>query len=98
MIASEPESGLADYKGSAFRLAAEAAMACVPGVDACAPYIMTGGSDSRFFDIVSDQCIRFLPFTITAEQMDSIHGVNECLNIDSLAPAVDYYKYMYRHV
>lgn len=98
VIASEPESGLADYKGSAFRLAAEAAMACVPGVDACAPYIMTGGSDSRFFDIVSDQCIRFLPFTITAEQMDSIHGVNECLNIDTLAPAVDYYKYMYRHV
>ena len=98
VLAAEHESGLADYDGSAFRLAAEAAMAVVPGVDACAPYIMTGASDSRFFDMVSDQCIRFLPFTITAEQMDSIHGINECLDIDTLAPAVSYYRYMYTHL
>lgn len=98
VIASEPESGLTDLNGSAFRLVSEAVMASVPGVDACAPYIMTGASDSRFFDPVSDQCIRFLPFTITAEQMDSIHGVNECLDIDTLAPAVSYYRYMYTHL
>lgn len=98
IIHREPESRLADHKGEAFRLASEAVMATVPGVDACAPYIMTGGSDSRFFDKLSDQCIRFLPFTIDAEQMESIHGINECVAVDTLVPAVDYYKYMYRHV
>ena len=98
VIESEPESRLADFRGDAFRLACEAVKACIPGVDACAPYIMTGGSDSRFFDIVCDQCIRFLPFTIDAEQMETIHGVDECLSLDTLVPAVDYFRYMYRHV
>ena len=98
VIQEEPESRLADFRGDAFRLVKQAVMNTVPGVDACAPYIMTGGSDSRFFDIVSNQCIRFLPFTIDKEQMDSIHGVNECVSIDTLVPAVDYYRYMYQHV
>ena len=98
VIQEEPESRLADFRGDAFRLVKQAVMNTVPGVDACAPYIMTGGSDSRFFDIVSNQCIRFLPFTIDKEQMDSIHGVNECVSIDALVPAVDYYRYMYQHV
>ena len=98
VIQREPESRLADHNGEAFRLVTEAVRATVPGVDACAPYIMTGGSDARFFDMLSDQCIRFLPFTIDAEQMESIHGVNECVAVDTLVPAVDYYRYMYEHV
>ena len=98
VIQYEPESKLADFKGEAVRLVSEAVMATVPGVDACAPYIMTGGSDARFFDRLSDQCIRFLPFTIDAEQLESIHGINECVAIDALVPAVDYYTYMYKHV
>ena len=98
VIQKEPESRLADHKGEAFRLVSEAVMAAVPGVDACAPYVMTGGSDARFFDELSDQCIRFLPFTIDAEQMDSIHGINECVSVDTLVPAVDYYRFMYEHV
>lgn len=98
VVQAEPESRLADFRGEAFRLVKQAVVNTVPGVDACAPYIMTGGSDSRFFDIVCDQCIRFLPFTIDAEQLDSIHGINECVSIDTLVPAVDYYRYMYQNV
>ncbi len=98
ILNKEPESGLADFRGSAFRLAAEAVKASVPGIDECAPYIMTGASDSRFFGKLSDQCIRFLPYTIDSEQMDSIHGVNEYVAMDTLVPAVDYYRYMYQHV
>ena len=92
------ESGLTDHTGRAFRLVEEAVMATVPGVDACAPYIMTGASDSRYFGRVCDQCIRFLPFTISNAQMDTIHGINECLDRDTLVPAVDYYRYMLQHV
>ena len=98
VLESEPESRLVDFRGEAFRLVKQAVSACIPGVDACCPYVMTGGSDSRFFDKLSDQCIRFLPFTIDVEQLDSIHGINECVGIDTLVPAVDYYRYMYQHV
>ena len=98
VIEKSVESRLADHTGPAYKLVEEAVMATVPGVDTCAPYIMTGGSDSRFFDKACDQCIRFLPFIITAEQMDSIHGINEYVDISTLVPAVDYYRYMMLHV
>ena len=92
------ESSVTDFSGKAFRLVEEAVAAALPHVDACAPFIMTGASDARFFGRLSDQCIRFLPFLISDEQMDSIHGVNECLDADNLVPAVDYYRYMLTHV
>ena len=82
----------------AFRLVEEAVAAALPYVDACAPFIMTGGSDARFFGRLCDQCIRFQPLLISDEQMESIHGVNECLDADNLVPAVDYYRYMLTHV
>ena len=95
---SSVESGMADYTGKAFKLVEEAVAATIPGVDACCPYLMTGGSDSRYFARVCDQCIRFLPFTIDAEQMDTIHGINESVDLSTLVPAVEYYKYMMQHV
>ena len=98
VIQREPESRLSDFRGEAFLLVRQAVRNCVPGVDDCAPYVMTGGSDARFFDKLSDQCIRFLPFTIDAGQMDSIHGINEYVSVDTLVPAVDFYRFMYQNV
>ena len=98
VLEKEVPSGLADHTGKAFRLVEEAVRAAIPGVDACVPYIMTGASDSRYFDRVCSQCIRFLPFSIDAAQMDSIHGVDEWVALDTLTPAVDYYRYLMQHV
>ena len=97
VISSGCESRLTDFNGAAYRLVEEAVKATIPGVDACAPYIMTGASDSKYFDRVCDQCIRFLPFTIDADQMGTVHGVNECVDVATLTPAVDYYKYVMQH-
>ncbi len=90
-------SGLADIEGSAFRLAEKALKEVFPDV-VPAPYIMTGASDARFFDRVCSQCIRFLPFRISDEQLDSIHGLNENLDLDTLVPAVSYYKVLMKEV
>ena len=57
---------------------------------------MTGASDSRFMSRISDQCIRFAPFHITDEQMASIHGANENVDVRSLLPAVQFYKTIIR--
>ena len=82
---------LADYNGTAFRLTERAVRAVFPDVTPT-PYIMTGASDSRFYDEISDQCIRFVPFRIDRQQLDSIHGVDENVDIAALAPAVDWYR------
>lgn len=91
-------SGLADPRCDAFKLIEEACAAVLPQVDRVVPYVMTGASDSRYMDRICDQCIRFLPFTITDEQMGSIHGLNECVDVDNLEPAVDFYKYLMQHI
>lgn len=91
------ESPVSDFRSDAFALVEKAVSAVFPGVRTT-PYIMTGASDSRFMARVSDQCIRFVPFKISEQQLESIHGVNENVDLSALAPAVDFYKYILREV
>ena len=86
-------SRITDHTQDGFALVRQAVKAVFP--DAVpAPYLLSGASDARFFDRVSDQCLRFLPFFADDGQLASIHGTNENLNLDALAPAVDFYRYM----
>lgn len=87
------ESSLSGHNSAAFRLVEQAVSHTFPGV-ITSPYMMTGASDSRFMSRVSDNCIRFAPFKITQEQMDSIHGINENIDLSALVPAVEFYKYI----
>lgn len=86
-------SPLSDYQSEAFALVERAVSAVFPGVIA-SPYLMTGASDCRYMSRVSENCLRFAPFRITQEQMDSIHGINENIDLSALAPAVDFYRYI----
>ena len=90
-------SPLSDHRSEGFRLVEQAVSAVFPGV-ITSPYLMTGSSDSRFMSRVCDTCLRFAPFLITQEQMNSIHGIDENVDISSLAPAVDFYRYMITEV
>ncbi len=90
-------SRLTDHRGEAFRLTEKAVRAVFAGVEPV-PYVMTGASDSRFFDRVSDQCIRFLPFTIDEQQLASIHGADENVNTDTLEKAAEFYRFLMREV
>ncbi len=84
-------SRITDYTSEQFHLVEDTVTEFFPDVTPV-PYIMNGASDSRFFDRVSDHCIRFAPFLIDHEQLASIHGLNENVDIETLAPAVDFYK------
>lgn len=86
-------SPLSGSDTAAFRLVERAVSATFPGV-ITSPYLMTGASDSRFLSRVCDNCIRFAPFTISDEQLASIHGIDESVDLATLAPAVDFYKYI----
>lgn len=86
-------SPLSDYHTDAFNLVEKAISAVFPGV-ITSPYVMNGASDCRFMSRVSNNCLRFAPFQITDEQMDSIHGLNENIDLKSLVPAVEFFKYI----
>lgn len=86
-------SPLSDCNTEAFRLVEQAVSKVFPGV-ITTPYLMTGASDCRYMSRVSDNCLRFAPFRITQAQMDSIHGLNENVDLSALVPAVDFYKHI----
>ncbi len=87
------DSPLSDHNSSAFKLVEKAVGASYSGVKT-SPYVMNAASDSRFMSRVCDNCLRFAPFSISQEQLASVHGIDECVDVDTLAPAVDFYRYV----
>lgn len=87
------DSPLADYRSDAFKLVEKAIEHSYSGVRV-APYIMTGCSDARFFANLTDNCFHFVPFIIDEQQLESIHGINECVDTETLEGAVDFYKFL----
>ncbi len=89
------ESDITDFNGEAFRFIEKAVTSVFPEYRAV-PYIMNAATDSRYFCSVCDSCLRFVPFKINKQQLDSIHGIDENVDVETLAPAVDFYKYVIR--
>ena len=84
-----------DYKNKPFRMIEEVAAEIYPGVGIC-PYVMTGGTDAKFYRDLSENCLRFAPLYIDGQQYESIHGLNENVYQGALPLGVDFYKGMIR--
>lgn len=85
------ESPISDYSAKEFAMIEQTIAEIYEGAKTC-PYVMTGASDCRFMSGLSKNCYRFTPFKINSEQLDSIHGVNENVDVKCLDKAVDFYK------
>ena len=90
------DSPISDHNSDAYKLI-ESAVTDVFRDVKTTPYIMTAASDSRFMWRVSKNCLRFAPFSITDEQLEGIHGLNENVDLSCLAPAVDFYRYIIKN-
>lgn len=93
VIYADAPCPVVDYKGAPFKRLEEVAAEVYPGVGIC-PYVMTGGTDAKYYKEVSDHCLRFAPLYINAQQYASIHGLNENISQASLTYGVDFYKKM----
>ena len=82
---------IVDYKSAQFELV-EAAVGEVYGAIGTCPYPMTGGTDCKFYNEVTDHAVRFSPIYMTAQQLNSIHGIDENITVAALPQAVDFYK------
>lgn len=80
-----------DIHGSGWRHVVAAIEKTFPGLT-YSPYVMTGATDSRFYQDVCDHCIRFAPIVYGPEQMKGMHGLNENIEVACLPGAVDFYK------
>ena len=91
------ESGITDFKGEAFRFIEKAVNEIFPDYKPV-PYVMNAATDSRYFNRVCDNCVRFVPFKIDNQQLNSVHGIDENVDIATLEPAVDFYRYVLKEV
>ncbi|MBQ0017928.1 MAG: M20/M25/M40 family metallo-hydrolase [Clostridiales bacterium] len=80
-----------DITSDAYKLVESVIGRVFPKLPVC-PYVMTGGTDAKFYQKICDACIRFSPVLYGPAQMKGMHGINECLDICSLPGAVDFYK------
>lgn len=88
-------SSVTDFRSEGYKTVEKALGKIFDGVIP-APYIMTGASDCRYFSLVSDCCLRFVPIRVSDDQIGTIHGFDENIDVSAIAPAVDFYKLLMR--
>ena len=87
------ESPITDHNKEGFRFLSKAVEETFPGVIPV-PYVTTGASDCRYLSVLSENCLRFVPFYIDKQQYGSVHGEDENVNLSCLPKAVDFYCYV----
>ena len=60
------------------------------------PYLMAGGSDSRKYEGLSENILRFSCIRMTNEDLDSIHSTNERIHVDNLMGMIRFYDELLR--
>ncbi len=93
IIYKDASCPVVDFNNEPFHLVEKVAAEVYPGVGIC-PYVMTGGTDAKFYRELSDNCLRFAPLYINSQQYASIHGLNENITQGILPYGVDFYKKM----
>ena len=93
VIYSDKACPVVDFNSEPFHKIEEVAAEVYPGIGIC-PYVMTGGTDAKFYRDLSDNCLRFAPLYINGQQYASIHGLNENISQGALPMGVDFYKKM----
>ncbi len=93
VIYQDSSCPVVDFNSQPFHLVEEVASEIYPGIGVC-PYVMTGGTDAKYYRDLSDNCLRFAPIYINGQQYGSIHALNENICQGALPKAVDYYKMM----
>jgi carboxypeptidase PM20D1 len=57
-----------------------------------APFLVTGSTDSKWYRNLSDAIIRFVPVTMTNEDLARVHGTNERIEIRAFKGLIVFYR------
>ncbi len=55
------------------------------------PYLVLGGTDSRFYEPLSANIFRFSPVVLTRDELATMHGTNERISIASLSDMIRFF-------
>lgn len=85
-------SAVSSTTSEEFRFLSDCIEQCLPDTVPM-PYLMTGGTDSRRFEAVCDNVLRFTPTRLNAQQLAAMHAANENIGIEAMAEGVKTYRY-----
>ncbi|MBQ7548732.1 MAG: M20/M25/M40 family metallo-hydrolase, partial [Clostridia bacterium] len=80
-----------------FALIADTVKAAYPDAD-IAPYVMSGGTDSKHFAKVCSNVYRFAGLEFSAEERASVHGKDEGLRVESFLRGIDFYTELIKRI
>lgn len=63
-----------------------------PGDVVVAPYLVMGGTDASYYDVICDNVLRFAPFNVSLSLFLTTHATNERIPIDCLEEAVIFFR------
>jgi len=92
IIGLEP-TAISDTSGPGWKVLSEAISKTWEG-SVLIPYLMMARSDSRCYNVISDNVYRFTPVAMTKNERASIHGVNENISNESFYKIIDFYIYL----
>jgi len=80
-----------------FRLIQEVSASVFPDA-VFSPFLMLGGTDSKHFENISASLIRCQPVRMDAEQLRTVHGVNERIGIHDFMEMIAFYEELIRRI
>lgn len=82
--------------GSSFRLLQTTLSQVFPGMLA-APNLLSGGTDTKHYQKLTSNVLRFIPVKIQAEDLERVHGTDERVGVETYAGAVRFYAQFVRN-
>ena len=55
------------------------------------PSLTLAATDTRHYGALSSQIFRFIPVTLTQEEIDTVHGTNERISLENYMNSVQFY-------
>ena len=86
-----------DINGEGFKLIEKTIGETFKGLPV-SPYVMTGATDAKNYEVICNQVVRFAPVIYGPEQMAGMHGLNENIEYNCLPGCVDFYKNLIRNM
>lgn len=91
IISSEKPEGFDSYNSSAYLEITKSIKRRFGDEIVVAPGVMAGGADAHLYQKICDNVFRFMPVVLTSDQYNRMHGNDECIPIDSLGAATEFY-------
>ena len=92
-------SPVSDVNSPAFRLIESTVRGMVPGKTvAVLPYLVTGGTDAKYWGDHSQNVFRFLAVPLAQGDIARVHGVNERMSVKGYATAVTFFAQLLSHL